>query len=273
MSKSPFKDNKALKADIENFLNVHRSTFSQEVDRTSAFFEIAVFNDVVRYYEANDYLVEPKNLKPKNKQFVYALSPNAKPENVSHFHITKVYESKPNREFEVRHNVRIQSAHDDRVYVSPDYAVIEPESVQFTHVNHYYYSKAKYFYVKSENVATFAETKHYNPGPELVLNFVGLVNEIMPSLISGTAPSHLPKHFGPTLFVSGVGNSHIKDIKDSLMDRYKINVLLGLFAYPSQLYSARNQAFIEKIGSKNADKSIKAPASGLRRRLRLRPFS
>lgn len=254
MSKSPFKDNKDLKSDIEKFLNVHRSTFSQEVDRTSSFFEIAVFNDVVKYYETNGYLVEAKNLRPKKRQFVYALSPNAKPENVSYFHVTKAYKSKPNREFEIRHNVRIQSAHDDRIFVSPDYAVIEPESVEFTHVKHYYNSKANYFFVKSENVATFAETKHYNPGPELVLNFVGLVNEILPNLIEGSPPSSLPKHFGPALFVSGVGNAHIKDIKDSLMNRYKINVLLGLFAYPSQLYSTKNQAFIEKIGSKNANK-------------------
>lgn len=254
MSKSPFKDNKDLKSDIEKFLNVHRSTFAQEVDRTSAFFEIAVFNDVVRYYEANGFHVEPKNLRPKKRQFVYALSPNAKPENASYFHATKAYKRKPNREFELRHNVRIQSAHDERVFVSPDYAVIEPESVEFTHVKHYYNSKAEYFYVKSENVTTFAETKHYNPGPELVLNFVGLVNEILPSLIGGDPPGHLPKHFGPALFISGVGNAHIKDIRDSLMERYRINVLLGLFAYPSQLYSKKNQAFIEKIGSKNANK-------------------
>ncbi len=250
MSKSPFKDNKELMRDIEKFMNIHRSTFAQEVDRTSAFFEIAVFNDVVRYYDTNGYLVEPKNLRPKKRQFVYALSPNAKPENVSYFHITKVYKKTPNREFEVRHNIRVQSAHDNRVFVSPDYAVIEPESIEFAYVKHYYNSKAKYFFVKSENVATFAETKHYNPSPEMVLNFVGLVNEILPNLIRGIPPSSPPKHFGPALFVSGVGNAHIKAIKDSLMARYKINVLLGLFAYPSQLYSARNQAFIEKIGSK-----------------------
>jgi len=57
MSKSPFKDNKELKSDIEKFLNIHRSTFAQEVDRTLVFFEIAVFNDVVRYYEANGFHV------------------------------------------------------------------------------------------------------------------------------------------------------------------------------------------------------------------------
>ena len=110
--------------------------------------------------------------------------------------------------------------------------------------------KADYYFVKASDIATFAETKHYNPGPELVQNFVGLVNEIMPELIKNKPPSALPKHFGPALFVSGVGNTHIRDIKDSLKDRYSINVLLGLFAYPRQLYSKGNHAYIEKIGSK-----------------------
>jgi hypothetical protein len=249
-TKSPFKDNEDLKEDIQKFLNTHRSTFAQEIDRTSAYFELAVYNDVIRFYETSGYVVTPQNLKPRKRQFVYALSPNAKPENCSYFHVVKQYKRKPDREFEVRHNVRIQSKHDERVFVSPDYAVIEPGSITSTKVRHYYYNKADYFYVKAIDVVTFAETKHYNPGPELVLNFVGLVNEIMPDLMTGKKPTGLPKHFGPALFVSGVGNSHIRDIKESLMERYGINVLLGLFAYPSQLYAARNQGFIEKIGSK-----------------------
>jgi len=249
-NKSPFKDNKDLKHDIQIFLNTYRATFLQEIDRTSAYFEIAVFNDVVRFYENNEYEVTPKNLKKKKSQFVYALSPNVKPENASYFHVAKRYKKKPNREFEVRHNIRIQSKHDDRIFVSPDYAVIEPESITSERLRRYYNSKADYFFVKAKHIATFAETKHYNPGAELVLNFVGLVNEIMPELILKNIPSELPKHFGPALFVSGVGNPHIQDIRESLMERYNINVLLGLFAYPSQLYSVRNQTNIEKIGSK-----------------------
>lgn len=250
-NKSPFKDNKELKQDIQKFLNTHRATFVQEIDRTSSYFELAVFNDVVRFYENNGYEVVPKNLKTKKRQFVYALSPNAKPENASYFHVVKKYKKKPNKEFEVRHNLRIQSKHDLRIFVSPDYAVIEPESITSEKLKRYYNGKADYFFVKANHIATFAETKHYNPSPELVLNFVGLVNEIMPELMIKNVPTEFPKHFGPALFVSGIGNYHIRDIQESLMERYSINVLLGLFAYPSQLYSVRNQAHIEKIGSKN----------------------
>lgn len=249
-NKSPFKDNKELKQDIQKFLNTHRTTFAQEIDRTSAYFELAVFNDVVRFYENNGYEVTPKNLKTRKRQFVYALSPNAKPENVSYFHAVKKYKRKLDREFEIRHNLRIQSKHDQRVFVSPDYAVIEPESIRSEKVEHYYNGKADYCFVRAADIATFAETKHYNPGPELVLNFVGIVNEIIPELMTKEKLTAPPKHFGPALFVSGVGNTHIRDIKDSLKERYSINVLLGLFAYPSQLYSTHNKAHIEKIGSK-----------------------
>jgi len=248
-SRSPFKDDKELISDIKKFLNTHRSTFLQEIDRTSSYFEIAVFNDVVRFYENNGYEVTPKNLKPHKKQFVYALSPNAKPENVSYFHVVKKYKKKPNKEFEVRHNLRIQSKHDNRIFVSPDYAVILPDSITSNKLKRYYNAKSDYFYVESKNVLTFAETKHYNPGPELVLNFVGLVNEIMPELMTNDIPTNQPKHFGPALFISGVGNPHIRDIQDSLMNRYRLNILLGLFAYPNQLYSVKNKANIVKIGS------------------------
>ena len=140
--------------------------------------------------------------------------------------------------------------HDSRIFVSPDYAVIEPESITSEKLERYYNSKADYFFVEANHVATFAETKHYNPSAELVLNFIGLVNEIMPELMINDTPTELPKHFGPALFVSGVGNPHIRDIRESLMERYNVNVLIGLFAYPSQLYSVKNQAHIEKIGSK-----------------------
>jgi len=249
-TKSPFKDNKLLKQQIQEFLSSHRATFAQEVNRTSCFFELAVFNDLVRYYETNGYLVSPQNLRKKNRQFVYALSPSAKPENCSYFLAEKRYIRRDSKYFEIRHNLRIQSAHNDDIFVSPDYAIIDGKKIRSTKVPHYYNGKADYFYIESKHVRTFAETKHYYPSPELVLNFVGLVNEIMPPLIEGNVPSQLPRHFGPSLFVSGVGNVHINKIKKSLAERYKINVFLGLFAYPSQLYSSSNQPRIEKIGNK-----------------------
>ena len=127
--------------------------------------------------------------------------------------------------------------------------MIEKDAITSTHQPHYYNGKADYFFVAAKDVKTFAETKHYQPSPELVLNFVGLINELMPALMSGTFPTKKPKHCGPALFVSGVGNPHLVKIKESLGNRYKANIFMGLFAYPSQVHSASNQKNIHKIGS------------------------
>ena len=92
-TKSLFKDNRLFQHSINQFLNKHHSTFAQEISKTSAFFELAVYNDIVKFYEANDYQVTPKNLKGKN-EFIYALSPNAKPSNCSFFSAEKKYVKK-----------------------------------------------------------------------------------------------------------------------------------------------------------------------------------
>ena len=247
--KSPFKDNNVLQKQISGFLTKYHATFTQEINKTSAFFELAAYNDLVKFYETNTYNVEPKNLKGAGNDFVYALSPNAKPSNCSFFSVKKKYQNGEVWDFEIRHNLRIQSAHDPNIFISPDYAVIEADSITTTRLSHYYNKKADYFFVAAKHVKTFAETKHYQPGPELVLNFVGLINEIMPKLIQGRFPAKKPMHCGPALFVSGVGNAHLQMIKESLGNRYKANILLGLFAYPTQVYSTSNQVNIHKIGT------------------------
>lgn len=246
-SKSPFKANDELRKLIGGFLKKHGATFAQEAKKTSAFFEIAAYNDLVRFYENNGYKIRPKNLK--SRQFVYAMSPNAKPSSCSYFSATKKYKSGKIFCFEIRHNLRIQSAHDPEVFISPDYAVIDQGSIQSIKLSYYYNGKADYFYVPATAVRTFAETKHYNPSPELVINFIGLVNEIKPASLGNTMPSSPPKHCAPSLFVSGVGSVHVEKIKESLSGRYQVNVFLGLFAFPSQVYSANNQINVKKVGT------------------------
>jgi len=248
-TKSPFKDNKELQKIIGKFLSKHGATFIQNAKRTSAFFEIAVYNDLVKFYENAGYDVQPENLVGNPKAFVYALSTNAKPTGCSYFTASRRYQNGDVWQFEIRHNLRLQSAHDSDVYLTPDYAVVDAGSIESTTLPYYYNGKADYYFVKSRAVRTFAETKHYNPSPELVLNFVGLVNEIMPGCLNGTAPTRRPRHCAPALFVSGVGSAHVQKIKLSLSDRYEMNVFLGLFAYPSQLYSSANQINVNKIGT------------------------
>lgn len=230
-------------------MSKHHAQFAQEASRTSSFFELAAYNDLVKFYETNGYDIAPQNLKGKTQQFVYALSPKAKPENCSYFTAERNYQNGDSFTFEIRHNIRVQSAHDPKIFVSPDYSVIEKETVTSARFPHYYNGKIDYFYVAAKDVKTFAEAKHYAPSPELVLNFVGIINELMPGLMTGQFPKKKPKHCGPSLFISGVGNIHLGRIKESLGNRYKANIFMGLFAYPSQVHSASNQVNIHKIGS------------------------
>lgn len=249
-SRSPFLDNSLLQQEIEGFLTRFRTTFAQQVQRTSAFFEIACYNDLVRYYEAMHFEVTPQNTTPRSKEFVYALSTNAKPENCSYFLAERTYSSIGDMAFEIRHNLRIQSAHDDGVFVCPDYVVINPGTLTSRRDPNHYNGKVDYDYVPAAEVQTFAETKHYAPSPELILNFVGLVNELLPDLMVGNVPSSAPKHLGPSLFISGAGNSHHERIRTSLAKRYSINIFLGLFARRTQAYAANNQRNLIKIGTR-----------------------
>jgi len=213
------------------------------------YFELAAYNDLVQYYETNGYAVKPENLRGKTSDFVYALSPNAKAVKCSFFSATKKYAKGVAYEFEIRHNVRVRSAHDREIFVAPAYVVIDKGALQATRFPHHYNGKVDYVFVAAEQVRTFAETKHYLPSPELVLNFVGIVNEIKPGFLFGAFPEKRPRHCGPSLIISGVGNVHLRKIKESLADRYRINVFLGLFQYPSQLHSKSNQSNIQKIGT------------------------
>jgi len=248
-SKSPFLDNALLRQEIDHYLARFRSTFAQEIEKTSAFFEIACYNDLVRYYENMGFEPRPQNTAPRTRQFIYALSPNAKPANCSYFLLERKYRSTIVA-FEIRHNLRVRSAHDDGVFISPDFTVIKPGMLESIRSKEYYNGKVDYDFVRAERLQTFADAKHYAPSPELILNFVGIVNELFPDLMTGALHSAVPKHLGPSLFISGSGNLHHQRIRASLARRYGINVFLGLFSNRTQAYSTRNQRNLVKIGTR-----------------------
>jgi len=249
-SRSPFKDNKVLEREIRAFLKRHQATFAQNAKRTSAFFELATYNSVVKFYEARGYAVVAKDLKGRDrKEFVYAMSPLALPSRCSYFLATMPYKTRPAREFEIRHNLRVQSAHDVSVFVSPDYAVVERGAVVEVSAPHNFGGLGAYCYAEARNLRTFAEAKHYQPSAEMLLNFVGLVNELMPVLMTGSIPGGYPVHCGPSIFISGVGSRHVERIKASLAQRYGINVFLGVFSRPNQLCSKSNYPNVKTVGS------------------------
>ena len=251
-TKSLFKDNKLLVNEIKRFLNRHGGFFISKIDKTSYYFELSVYNNLVEYYENHGWDVVPRNFGDDGKQFVYAVNPAASPIKCSYFSLRKTYtypKTTIHHDFELRHNLRIQSKHNDRIFITPDFAVIRPDSIENCFLKYYFNGKVAYHFCKSDNVITFAEAKNYMPSPELIINYVGILNEINPGFIFGEFPSNKPFHFSPSLVISGASNPHTTRISHSLSERYKINVFMSMFYFPQQIYSKKYSNAIRRIGS------------------------
>jgi len=251
--KSPFKDKDLLRKDIENFLKKYNSFLEQKISKIAIFFEITCYNYIIKFYKNSGYLVEPKNLDEENGAFKYKLSPTGYPKNFSYFLVKKIYQYRKNpKEFlyEIRQNIPIQSYHDPNIFVTPDIVVCDG-IFEEKKDKRYYNGMRKFIFIPRDHVITFSEVKHYNPSPEMIFNFIGLVNELTPNLLKPVNQtfSHkkIPKHLSPTLMLSGKGNYHARLIKKSLEKRYTVNIILGLFSWPSQVYGRRHIGNLQTV--------------------------
>lgn len=247
---NPFKDKSELEDDIKSFLNKHRTFLSNQADRISDYFEMCCYNYIVRFYQAKGYTLVVENLKSKG--FRYKLSPAGYPENFSYFKIFKDIEiegEKKRCEFEIHHNLTIQSSQQEDIYITPDIAVINIDSIE-TESDHYLVenSSKKFCYVKNENLQTFCEVKQFNPFPELLFSFMGLYSEIINSEESRNDDY---EHIAPSLMISGKGKLHTNKIKESLEERYLVNMIYDLFETGSITFSKKYASALVTVGSKN----------------------
>lgn len=231
-SKSPFRDKEDLKKEIRNFVNQYKASIVNQADRMSDFFEMSCFNYIVRFYELNDYVVRVDGLQ--KGQYRYKCSTMGIQSNFSFFRTSKVLNNN-NYEFEIHHNLAVQSGHHEKIFTTPDITIIKAGGIEFS--KEHYETKMTFSYAGQINLISFCEVKQFNPYPELLFNFVGTVNELCPSVISNTATVHLPVHIAPTLMISGVPNRHTNNIKQSLESRYCINIIFNLFHTATQTFS------------------------------------
>lgn len=220
---SPFKDINELTRDVETYLRTNRSAIYNNSKRISDFFEMACYNNVVRFYENNGYSVMIKNVL-KNK-FKYKCTIAGNPENYSFFEAKRVI-GKLTFIYEIRHNINIQSYHTDETYTTPDISILKPNEIQID--NDFYLSKQKYYYARNRDLISFCEVKNFTPFPELLFNFIGVVNELKPNLLRETKFSG-SKHIATSLMISGKSNNHTEKIINNLQDRYHINLICDLF--------------------------------------------
>lgn len=217
---SPFKDKDLLEKEIKDFVNKFKATISNHANRISDYFEMSCYNLVVRFYENNNYNVTIQNLQ-KGK-YTYKCSPAGIQSNYSYFLVAKIV-GKKELEFEIQHNLATQSSFNNEIFTNPDITVIKKGKSRTT--TNYYAINRRFSYVRNDDVITFFEVKNFNPFPELVFNFIGIVNELRKDILTNSAVAKRPIHLAPSLMVSGKPNRQTLRIKESLEERYCINII------------------------------------------------
>lgn len=233
--KSPFKDISLMESEIKEFINKFKSIVTFHSKRVSDYFEMSCFNDIVRFYYLNDYHISIQNLQ--NKEYRYKCSSSGIQSNFSHFSVS-IYINSNNKEFEIHHNLAVQSAHDNDIFTTPDITIIRKNTAQTT--IGYYDSKKRFSYVKNEDMMSFCECKQFTPFPELIFNFIGVVNELRAEVINNTFTELMPIQLAPSLMISGKPNKQANKIKKSLESRYCINIIYDLFYSRTETFSKRN---------------------------------
>jgi len=236
--RSPFKDAAVMDNEIISFINKYKATVTEHGKRMSDYFEMSCFNLIVKYYVNSGYEVQIANLK--QGKFRYKCSPAGIQSNFSHFEASITYGAMTYY-FEIHHNLPVQSSHDETIVATPDISVIKKGAVKYR--NDYYDTKKTLSYVENPNMLTFCEVKHFAPFPELIFNFMGVVNELRGEILDNSEENLWPKHIAPSLMISGKSTKPTDNIKASLEGRYVINILFDLF------YSGRSAFWKSGVSS------------------------
>lgn len=242
--KTPYKDIGLFISEIYKFLKDHNTTVYNHANRISDYFEMTAYNSIVKYYQNNNFIVKVQN--QFNNEFRYKLSPKGYPNNFSYFQITKNYQNK-SFQYEIHHNLAIESARSKEIFTTPDISVIKLNSIKRD--DNFYLGDNGYYYVPNDCLITFCEVKNFTPFPELLFNYIGTLNELHINSFNKNLSTQRPYHIAPSLLISGSGNFHTNRIKDELESRYYINIFFSLFYKKAQIYSKNNKANVKTIGT------------------------
>lgn len=251
---SPFKSKDLLRKEIEDFANKYKTTVLNHAKRISDYFEMCCFNYIVRFYELSGYIVTVQNLQ--GDRYRYKCSTSGIQSNFSYFSVTINLKDEEYR-FEIQHNLAVQSFHDEELFTTPDISIINANCVKES--LDYYDSKRRFSYISNSDLISFCEVKQFNPFPELLFNFVGTINELKPLLLEEYEDSKetidgLPfslsydkLHIAPSIMLSGKPNKQTAKIKNSLENRYRLNIMYDLFGTGTEIFSKRKLDEIKTI--------------------------
>lgn len=240
---SPFKHKDILENEIKAFANKFKTTVVNQASRISDFFEMSCYNHIVTYYENMDYEVTIENLQ-KGK-YRYKCSPSGVQSNFSYFKLSKKVDGIL-YEFELQHNLAVESSQSDFIFTTPDISIIKKGTVCETIT--YYDTKRRFCYVENENLISFIEVKQFNPFPELLFNFIGVVNELKKEIMVKGDKKVIPDHIAPSLMISGQPNKPAQRIIDQLHLRYCINIIPDIFHSGTYTFSRGNVEDLKCVG-------------------------
>lgn len=258
---TPFKAPDAFEKDLKEFANKYRITLAEHSKRISEYFEMTCYNLIVRYYDKKGYSMDAQNLQ--GGKFKFKCSPKGHLQNFSYFKASKVGIDGKKYQFYVFHNATAQSAYDEKVFTTPDIVVAKDEKPAET--TDYYTTKYKLTYIPNDKLITFCEAKHLSPFPELMVSFIGTVNELKPECLDDSIPHFASDHIAPSMMMSGTLSKSTTRIKDSLEGRYYVNYFDNLFEDVSvRLFLSMSQMNnIATLGKKSEKETNEFKPSGL----------
>lgn len=242
--KSPFKDKGEIRDEVISYLNKFRVTVSFHCKKISTYFEMNCYTHIIKFYERSGYTVNGVNLQAANR-FKIKCVPSGIQSNFSFFSISKI-ENGEEFSFEIHQNLGVQSSHDIELFTNPDIVVINENSCEYTRM--YHDTKTAFSFVRNENLISFFEVKNFHPFPELIFNFIGVVNELRKEVMVNKGVAYLPIHLAPSLLVSGKPNAPTLRIKKSLESRYCINILYDIFHSGTSTFSKKNLNKLKTTG-------------------------
>lgn len=234
-NKHPFKSFASFEKDIKTFLNKYKKTIAAHSKKASSYFEMTCYNKIVSFYENNGYTATIENLQAG--KYRYKCSTSGIQSNFSNFKIEK-RAGRKSFAYDIHHNLAVQSYHSQELFTTPDISVIKAGTVKER--TDYYDTKIRFCYSENKDLQTFCEVKNFTPFPELIFNFIGIVNELKGDIIAGKPKSSKLPHIAPSLLISGKANKPTSNIKDGLEKRYRINIFYDLYDAGANIFALYN---------------------------------
>jgi hypothetical protein len=189
-------DTSSVRAKLWDFFTRNKSNITEFGSTVNQTFEAFVFASLVNWYATHGWLVEFKNPGP-NRLVKLKFNTRGRPSLYTYALCTK-----GNEKIQIRHGLRVGTYHHRPEFTRPANVVLDVAVISDTDL-----SKLKTDeHLDNSKLITFGEAKHMSAFAELVANFVGLVHELSPRMLTPMRTPTSPacrEHPAPFLYVSG----------------------------------------------------------------------